>query len=74
MKPAVETLDFNPGLASPAAMKLSPCCGAMLYRHSETYNGSERYQCKKCRKTITVRAGVIVNGRGPRVNDWRTQA
>lgn len=54
-----------------------PYCSGMLYRHDTTYTSAgiecQRFKCKECRKTITVRNGQIVNGRGPRVMDWRTK-
>lgn len=40
---------------------------------SAAAKGGDRFQCKDCRKTITVRDGRIVTGSGPRVRDWRTE-
>lgn len=53
-------------------MKTCKHCGGMLYRNGAAEKGGERFQCKDCRKSITVRGGVVVNGTGPRVRDWRT--
>lgn len=54
-------------------MKTCERCGGMLYRKGAAAKGGERFQCRDCRKTITVRDGRIVTGNGPRVRDWRTE-
>lgn len=55
-------------------------CGGMWYRHGEILNKrgepAQRYQCKECRKSITVRNGEISHPGSPgspRVRDWRTE-
>ncbi len=54
-------------------MKTCARCGGMFYRKGAAAKGGERFQCRDCRKTITVRDGRIVTGNGPRVRDWRTE-
>ena len=48
-------------------------CGGKYYRHGEGYAGSQRYICKECRKSITVRNGKVSEGR-KMIRDWRHAA
>lgn len=53
-------------------MKTCQHCNGTLYRHGTYKQGqSQRYRCKSCGKTITVRNGEIVTHGGARVKDWR---
>ena len=59
-------------------MNTCPHCNGQLYRHgkSESATEGQRYRCKFCRKSITVRNGKIVNPHEKPsliVKDWRHQ-
>ena len=51
-------------------------CGGRYSRHQVNYNkkGVEtiRFRCVDCKKSISVRDGEIVNGKGPKKKDWRS--
>lgn len=51
-------------------------CGGAYHRHQTSINKrgeeTQRFRCRECGKTISVRDGKVVVGRGPRVRDWRT--
>lgn len=53
-------------------------CGGTLYRHgvvrSKRAGEATRYRCKQCGKCITVRAGVVVDGKAKMISDWRMVA
>lgn len=60
-------------------MKTCPKCGGSFHRHSTVTNKSgnvaDRFRCRDCGKTITVRNGQVSTGNtGPRVKDWRTSS
>lgn len=59
-------------------MKTCPNCGGSYHRHSTVTNKAgnvaDRFRCRDCGKTITVRNGQVSTGNtGPRVKDWRTE-
>ena len=52
-------------------------CGGMWYAHGKAVSKrgvvTERYMCKLCKKSISVRDGKIVDSRlGVRKKDWRS--
>ncbi len=45
-------------------------CGGSLYRHGQQM-GAQRYRCKLCKKTITVREGKRTTRQDHVKKDWR---
>jgi len=56
-------------------MNACPKCGGFLYRRGNVfYKSGEiglRYTCRECKKSITVKNGVLQSLGRPPIKDWR---